>query len=89
MRTTFATILASVLLMLATALVAYAEPDTNASCIGLGSAESAQQQARDDIALFVKSFGGAPGATYSMFAKEHDGSVLACFGPEMAPPPHP
>ncbi len=72
------------MLVVMSALPAFAAPNSAASCIGFGSAGTAHFQTRDDASHDIKQQaaeeGTTPGAIFSSIAKEHLGSEFACFG---------
>ena len=72
------------LMLIVTAMPAFAAPSSNASCVGLGSSSVGHAQTRDEAAHDIKQQaeeeGTTPGAIASSVAKQHLGSEFACFG---------
>ena len=75
------------LMLMVSALPAFAAASPQASCNGIGgSTETAQggPGARADISAFIRSEAAAQGTTpgdiYSDFAQQHSGTVEGCFG---------
>lgn len=67
-------------LVLATAGVALAAPNSEASCVGLASAFFAEDSIRDDVAHAIKvRFGIPPGAEVSRFARVQLDDLEACL----------
>jgi len=66
---------------------AFGASNPRASCLGIGGSTETQlfgPGARADISHEIiqdaRDTGTTPGATYSVFAQEHLGSIDACFG---------